>query len=209
LAPSSEGPTPYSLFWQQAFRALTPARSYLGGVQLWLQAHRTRSEAGRPVVLEVEVQALRPLARPRIQATVELPDKRSLPLAFAADAANPNLFRAEFESSLPGPHTIKASVLTDGKSVADGSTVVHMEEARGEQHDRGVDYGNLLRLAAATGGKAIDPSRPETWPETGDQPRPVVIQERTVDLWNNFTLILLLCGLLATDWVCRIMKGFV
>jgi hypothetical protein len=209
LAPSSEGPTPYSLFWQQAFRALTPARSYLGGVQLWLQANRTRTEAGRPVVLEGEVQALRPLSRPRIQATVELPDKRSLPLAFAADAANPRLFRAEFESDLPGPHTIKASVLAEGKSVADGSTVVHMTEARGEEHDRGVDHGNLLRLAAATGGKVIDPMRPETWPDPGDRPGPVVIQERTADLWNNFTLMLLLCGLLATDWVCRIMKGFV
>jgi hypothetical protein len=209
LAPSSEGPTPYSLFWQQAFRALTPARSYVGGVQLWMQASRTRKEAGRPVVLEAEVQALRPLTRPKIQATVELPDKRSLPLAFAADAANPRLFRAEFESDLPGPHTIKASVLAEGKSVADGSTVVHMEEARGELHDRGIDHGNLQRLAAATGGKTIDPTRPETWPDPGDQPRPVMIQERTVDLWNNFTLMLLLCGLLATDWVCRIMKGFV
>jgi len=209
LAPSSEGPTPYSLFWQQAFRALTPARSYLGGVQLWLQANRTRTEAGRPVVLEAEVQSLRPLVHPRIQATVELPDKRTLSLAFAADPANPRLFRAEFESELPGPHTIKASVLTEGKSVADGSTVVHMEEARGEQHDRGVDHGNLLRIATATGGKAIDPARPETWPDTAEQPRPVAIQERTVDLWNNFTLMLLLCGLLGTDWVCRIMKGFV
>jgi hypothetical protein len=209
LADASEGPTPYSLFWQQAFRALTPARSYLGGVQLWLQASRTRTEAGRPIVVEAEVQALRPLARPKLQATVELPDKRTLPLAFAADAANPRLFRAEFESDLPGPHTIKASVLADGKSVADGSTVVHMEEARGEEHDRGIDHANLLRIAAATGGKAIDPARAETWPDTKEQNRPVVLQERTVDLWNNFTLMFLLCGLLGVDWVCRIMKGFV
>jgi len=37
----------------------------------------------------------------------------------------------------------------------------------------------------------------------------MVTQERAIDLWSNFTLILILCSLLAVDWVCRIMKGFV
>ncbi|HZZ77949.1 MAG TPA: vWA domain-containing protein, partial [Gemmataceae bacterium] len=35
LASTSEGPTPYSIFWQQAIRALTPARSNAGPVTLW------------------------------------------------------------------------------------------------------------------------------------------------------------------------------
>jgi hypothetical protein len=132
-----------------------------------------------------------------------------LPLAFSADPGNPQLFRAEFESPLAGPHTIKASVVSEGKASAEGQTVVHMEEPRGEDSDNGIDHANLARLASATGGKIVDPARPETWPAPADSPRPILTHERTIDLWSNFTLILILCTLLAVDWVCRIMKGFV
>jgi hypothetical protein len=209
LAPAGPGPTPYSLFWQQAFRALTPARSNLGGVQLWLQTNRTRGEVGRPLVVEAEVQSVRPLPYPKIQATVELPDQRQLSLAFAADPANPLRFRAEFEPILAGPHTVKAGLISEGKSLAETSVVVHVDAARGEDNDHGIDRTNLERLAAATGGKAIDPNRPETWPSPAGHPLPQVTQSRTVDLWSNFTLFLILCGLLGTDWFLRLMKGYV
>jgi len=41
LAPG-EGPSPYSIFWQQAFRALTPSRSGASPVNLWLTPSRSR-----------------------------------------------------------------------------------------------------------------------------------------------------------------------
>jgi hypothetical protein len=209
LSDTGDGPTPYSQFWQQAFRALTPGRSQSGAVQIWLQPNRTRAEVGRPIVVHAEIQSLRPLPRPKIQATVELPDKRLLPLAFAADPGKPNVFRAEFESPVAGPHTIKAAVATEGKSLAEGHTVVHMEEPRGEDSDNGIDHANLARLANATGGKIIEPDRPETWPAPAESSRPIVTKERAIDLWSNFTLILILSALLAVDWVCRIMKGYI
>jgi hypothetical protein len=209
LSDTGDGPTPYSQFWQQAFRALTPGRSQSGAVQVWLQPNRTRAEVGRPIVVQAEIQSLSPLPRPKIQATVELPDKRLLPLAFSADPGKPHVFRAEFESPVAGPHTIKAGVVTEGKSLAESHTVVHMEQPRGEDSDNGIDHSNLARLANATGGKIIDPERPDTWPTPADSARPIVTQERAIDLWSNFTLILILCSLLAVDWVCRIMKGFV
>ena len=56
LAENNDGPTPYSLFWQQAFRAMTPVRSNLGSVNLWLTASQSRTETGRKVVLQAEVQ---------------------------------------------------------------------------------------------------------------------------------------------------------
>src|SRR5262249_16012376 len=45
------GVTPYRTFWQQTMRAMTPARPAFSGVQLWVQADRSRYEAGRPVHL--------------------------------------------------------------------------------------------------------------------------------------------------------------
>jgi hypothetical protein len=208
-ASRNEGPTPYSLFWQQAFRALTPARSLLGGTQLWLQPRRTRGETQRPVLVDAEIESSRPLPRARLEAKVELPDKRSLPVAFAADPANPRLFHAEFQSGQPGAHTIRASMIVEGKTVAAATAVVHIDLSRAEENDRGIDHANLQRLATSTGGSVIDTARPDTWPQAKTQPHSVVIQQRTFDLWNNFVLISLLCGLLGIDWTCRIVKGFV
>ncbi len=209
LAPAGEATTPYALFWQQALRALAPTRSNLGGVSLWLQADHTRSEVGRPVVVRAEIQSDRPLTRPRVQASVVLPDGHSLPLAFAVDPARPGQFRAEFEAGVPGPYRIKAAVLAEGKGLADGSASIQVDPARGEEADTGVDRANLERIATATGGKLLDPARPETWPDPGDRPRETVLRERTLDLWNNFTLLLILCGLLGTDWMLRLLRGYV
>jgi hypothetical protein len=209
LAPQNQATaTPYSLFWQQTFRALTPVRANLGGVHLWLQPHRSRYEVRRPVLLRAEIQSARPVPQPKIQATVILPDKRHMPLAFAVDPAEPTFFRAEFESPLPGTYRVKAAVLSAGKTAAEGATVLYVEEGQAEQSDIRIDRINLARIAAGTGGKVIDLARADTWSESGDQPNRLAAQTRTLDLWNNFTLVLLICGLLGADWILRLRKGY-
>src|SRR5260370_17821312 len=80
LSQTSDGPTPYSIFWQQAFRALTPGRSQSGAFQVWLQPNRTRAEVGRPVLAQAEIQSLPPLSRPKLQATLDLPHTIFSPL---------------------------------------------------------------------------------------------------------------------------------
>lgn len=202
------GATAYSIFWQQALRHLTPVRPGSDGIQLWLQPDRTRYEVGRSVALRAEVRGDRPLAHAKVQAAVVLPDDRRLPLAFAVDPANPNVSLADFEATLAGPHRILAALSAEGRSVAENSTLIDVAPARGEQSDAGIDRTNLARIATATGGQVIDLARPETWPAAGEGPRPTVQQARTVDLWNNYTLILVLCGLLGVDWVLRLLQGY-
>ncbi len=201
--------TAYSVFWQQALRHLTPARPGSNGVQVWLQPDRSRYEVGRSVGLRAEVRSDRPLNQPKVQGAVVLPDDRRLPLAFAVDPADPNVLRAEFETSLSGPHQIIASLTTDGRTAAETATLIDVEPAPGEQSDAGIDRANLSRISTATGGKVIDPARPETWPAATEGPRPTVQQARTLDLWNNYTLMLLLCGLLGADWLLRLLRGYV
>lgn len=205
----ASGATPYSAFWQQAFRALTPLRPGTPGVHLWLQPERSRAEAGRPVVLRAEIDADRPVPQPRIQAAVVLPDDRRLPLAFAADPTDPGLLRAEFQPVMAGPHRITATLTSEGKTVTESTAGLDVEAARAEQTDAGIDQANLARIATATGGKVIDPNNPETWPVSSADKRPAVMQLHTVDLWSNYTLLLVLCGLLGVDWLLRLMRGYV
>jgi hypothetical protein len=207
--PNRAGATPYSAFWQQAFRAMTPLRPGTPGVHLWLEPERSRTETGRPVVLRAEIDADRPVPQPRIQAAVVLPDDRRLPLAFAADPADPGLLRAEFQPALAGPHRITATLTSEGKTVTESATVLDVAESRAERSDAGVDRANLARIATATGGKLIDPQDPETWPASSTGKRPAVPQMHTLDLWSNWTLLLVLCGLLGMDWLLRLMRGYV
>jgi hypothetical protein len=207
LAPGDR-PTPYTLFWQQALRALTPERTRPGQANLWLTPSRTRAPAGTPLSLEAEVQSNHPLPAARVQAFVELPDGRRSPLSFRADGADPHRFRAELTASLPGLYRIAAALVNAGKTEAEGGTTIQVEELADE--DGGdVDLPTLRRIADATKGRMIDPARPDTWPTPAEQPLPPQQQRRTFDLWNSFTLLLLLCGLLGVDWLIRLFKGLV
>jgi hypothetical protein len=67
----------------------------------------------------------------------------------------------------------------------------------------------MVRIAAGTGGRVIDPSDPGTWPDGAEASRVAVRQVRTLDLWGNFTLPLVLCGLLGLDWLLRLLRGYV
>jgi hypothetical protein len=207
LAPG-DGPTPYSVFWQQAFRALAPGRTRLGPVSLWLKPGRTRGDAGGRMEVEAEVQSDRPLPGARVQATAELPDGRRLPLAFTPDGTNPRFFRAELSPPAAGLYIVRASLLAEGKAAAEGITSFEVEAPPGGQ-GAAVDRLALARLAAATGGRLIDPARPGTWPAAEGRPPPAVRQARTFDLWNSFALLLVLCGLLGADWLVRLVKGLV
>jgi hypothetical protein len=206
---ATTGPSPYSIFWQQAFRAMTPARMNLGPVNLWLTPQRTRGEVGQPIAVHAEIQSTRPLAQAQIQATVTLPDNKRVPLVFSADPAQAQKYRAEFAPPLPGAYRISATALSEAKPAAENFTSIQVEAPRAETDDQGIDLVNLTRIATATGGKVIDPARPETWSANGEQKLPMVEHLRTFDLWNNFTLLLILCGLLGIDWFARLFKGLV
>jgi hypothetical protein len=209
LAPAKEGPTPYSLFWQQALRALTPERSHLGTVDVWLRASRTRPEPGQSVEVTAEVQSEIPLTRIKLDSNVVLPDGQRFPLALSADSQDLRKYRAVFAAPRAGNYTVAATASVDGQRAAEGSMSLHVVEPREEETDGRVDLAYLERLAKSTGGRLIDPSRPDTWPTAENGNEPPQIQTRTVALWDNFTLLLLLCFFLGADWFFRLMRGLV
>jgi hypothetical protein len=207
--PDPMGQTPYRHFWQQALRALTPTQPRRPGVNLTLQAERSRVGVGRPMRLRAEVESDRPLARAEVRATVTLPDDRRVPLTFAAEPTDPGLWRAEFAPAEGGAYRVSATLTAGGQTAAEAEALFDVHGTGSEQADAGVDRAALERLAAATGGTFIDPARPETWPQPGPEPRPVVARARTVDLWENFALVFVLVGLLGIDWLVRLRRGFV
>ena len=84
-----------------------------------------------------------------------------------------------------------------------------VESSESTAQPAGVNQANLRRIAAATGGQWIDAANPATWPTAETVSTDTVPQVRTFDLWNTFTLLLLLLAVLGTDWALRVVKGFV
>ena len=209
LASDQEGPTPHAVFWQQAMRALTPRRTQLGSVNLWLTTSRSRGEVGQRLEIEAEVQAERPLPPVKIQARATLPDGKTLPLSFAVDSVRPQRFYAGFVPPTSGVCQIAATVLVEGQRAAEANAVIAIEEPGGASSTGRIDWAYLQRLAATSGGRLIDPRQPETFPTTPESALPTIERASTIDPWNNFSLLFLLCALLGLDWLIRLTKGFV
>ena len=206
LAASTDGPTPYSIFWQQAFRTMTPARSNLGAVNLWLTPDRSRAEVGQPIKLQAEVESSGALPPTDLQAVVTWADNKQMEVLFSADRAKPNFYHAEFLATKAGLLRVSASLSAKKKVLAEAATTIQADEPLG---DSGIDLANLARIAQDTGGRVIDPADPETWPMPDEDGTPPGGQPRIINLWSNFTLLLALCALLGVDWFIRLFKGLV
>ncbi len=201
--------TPYHRFWQQALRALAPVRPGGAAVNLWLQPRRSRCEAGQRAAVRAEIDAAAPLPQASIQGAVSLPDGRTLPLSFAPDPAAPNAYLAEFETGPAGPYRLTASVASEGRLAAEGTAVLDVDEPRPERDGAPVDLANLARIAAATGGRVIDPSDPQTWPASATAGPVTVTERHTVDGWDRAYLLLLLAVVAGIDWLLRLLRGYV
>src|SRR5262245_13546414 len=183
---------------------MAPLRPGGSAVNLWLQPRRSRYEAGQRASVRAEIEALTPLPQASVRGVVSLPNGRTLPLSFAADPASPNTYLAEFETGRAGPYRLTASVISGGRTAAEGSATIDVDPARAERDGAPVNTDNLARIAAATGGKVIDPSDSATWPTSATGP--VAVRERfTLDLWNRSYLLILLAIVAGIDWLLRLL----
>ncbi|MEO8205631.1 MAG: hypothetical protein ABI615_05580 [Chthoniobacterales bacterium] len=207
--PNEAGISPYTVFWQQALRAMSSNRTSSGNANLWLLPDHSKYETDETITIRAEVQSSRALAKPKIQGKVTLPDKKQILLDFAPHPTQPGFYQAQFVASSAGQYQIFGEVVSEGKRVAEQLIPVDVEKSTAETNNTHIDEANLARIASDTGGKKIDRNDSKTWPTPENLGKISVEQMSTFDLWNNFTLLILLCLLLGGDWTLRLLKGFV
>lgn len=206
-APNEKGVTPYSLFWQQALRALTPTQP--GNQVLSLQAQRSQVAMHERVVLQASVRGLRLPADAIMQATLTLPDGSNAPLPLLADPGRPGEFGAQFQPAASGPHRINASLLARGKILGEGVLTLDVTPALSEDAPRPIAREKLLTLAGQTQGKRVVAMDPSTWPKPAQDQRQTITQAHLLDLWHHYVLMIVLCLLLGGDWLVRLLRGYV
>ncbi|MGE0608134.1 MAG: hypothetical protein AB7O62_13650 [Pirellulales bacterium] len=210
LGPRNEaGATLHSAFWQHALRALAPPIPASSQAQLWLRPEQTRYRAGDRVRLSAEWAAPGQKSAPTLEAAVVLPDGRRLPLDMSRDERDPRRFAAWFDVAEAGRYRIEATARGDAEDAVESSTLLEVSAGLQESTSSPVDTAALVRLAEATGGRVIDPASPTGWLAAGAPPAATVVRQQSFDLWHNYSIVLLLCGVLAADWLLRLFRGYV
>ncbi len=216
MGPRSEaGVTLYSAFWQHALRALAPAEPTSSANQLWLRPERTLYRIGDRVRLTAEWRAegsdasSGTIGANPVTASVVLPDGSRLPLDLVPDQRDPRRLSAQFDVTQPGRFRIEAAARNSAQLLAEMATFVEAVPRPGEQDDSPVNMSLLGRLASATGGRIIDPAAADGWLPSTAEPPAIVVKRQSFDLWHNFTLVLVLCVLMAGDWTLRLFRGYV
>lgn len=203
-----KGVTPYSLFWQQAMRAMTPlGRSDAG---LVLQTNRSRYESGQRIELLAKLSQGQLAESPKVEATVTLPDAQRAPIAFVAHATEPGVFVAQFQATMAGTYRIEASALTEKQALGQVTATIDVSPAPGESTHIGIAQDKLAKLAAVTGGHRVEPADASTWPAPDASMQQLHVTSTThIDLWNHYILLVVLCLLLGGDWLIRLLRGYV
>lgn len=208
-APDADGQTPYSVFWQQALRALQPPRLAGGAAGLWVRPEHTRYTQGDAVRMTAEISSARPLENPVVEGSVTLPDGATLPVGFVADGAERNRFTVSFEAALAGPCQLRATLTDGGRLLAEGLCAWEVEARPGESASEPVPRAALESLAAATGGRVIGPSDPVTWPSPPAAAPAPVQRDHILDFWNGYMLLAAFTAVMGLDWLIRLMRGLV
>lgn len=204
-----EGRTPYEVLWQQALRAMSPQRPAGTTANLWVETDRGSYREGDTIRLSLELDAA--VTDPTtvdVIATVDLPDGRSLPLVlFPADP--PGRWTSSFDPPLPGAIHIAARAVKDGSTLAENSVRMDVVPRSAPQGPVPNKMDTLARLANATGGSLLTTADRDSWPTSAIEERQEVVRRATLDLWRNGALLLLLVCILASDWLLRLLRGFV
>jgi hypothetical protein len=210
LGPRSEsGATLYAAYWQHALRALAPVEPTSSATRLWLRPERTAYRAGERVRLSAEWDSDAQQSA-AVSAIVVLPDGRRLPLDLAAAQGDPGRLGAEFDVAAPGSYKIEAVARAeDARVVAEIATTIEVAPRAAEGDAAPVNAEALARLAAATGGRVIDPAAADGWLPAAPPAQEFVVRQQPFDAWRNFTLLGVLCVLLAGDWSLRLFRGYV
>ncbi len=199
----------FGRFWVQAIRFL--ARSKLVGQrQAEIQTDRRRYESGQPIRLRVRFPnpGLAPASG---TVTVQIERNGSSPRKVTLNQVHDT--RNVFEGALPQAPEGDYDVRLLPPPILDGPipTATFRVEAPASEFERvQMNETELIRVAAATGGKFYTPLTADTLLQ--DLPKPSKVPLDTdppLPLWNTWPVLGVFLGLITLEWVLRKRKQMV
>jgi uncharacterized membrane protein len=200
LMPSSD--RMYDTFWRQAVR--------------WLATGATDPVAVLPVApaatgdeLTVRVAVRDPAFQPQRDAQVDLrfvgPDGRvsEAGASLEDDAAAAFTFAARVTPEQPGIYKVTARSRRGGTETSSATQSFLVGGADVEMTDPRLNTPVLARLAAASGGRVLEPAQTSALLDALAANAPAAALAVRRDLWHNGWSLLTIVALLAAEWIVR------
>jgi hypothetical protein len=196
----------FDKFWIQAVRFLVEGRSLAGRRRGYVQTDRERYEVGQRINITARVldAAFQPLDLPKVEATVEQPDKAQeiVPLLPVGDHSG--RYEAAITAQTTGITTVRLPIPDAGTKNDELTTNFLVELPSLEASQSWLNRPLLTRLASESGGRYFEvneldqlaaavPNRVEKVEERSP-PRPI---------WDTPAMLVALVGLLSTEWLLR------
>ncbi len=154
-------------------------------------------------------ESYQPMVAADIKIEVTPPEGKHFQAQAVADSQTPGAYKAQFRANQKGTYHIRASGVDRSSSLGEDTTEIFAESPLVEFENPQLNEDLLKQLAAKTGGVYTTITDVASLPE---QIQPVqesvfAVQER--ELWDNPIVLILVVGLLGTEWFLRTRRGLV
>lgn len=176
-----------------------------------LQSTMTTAGAHELVKLQVRVRdnAFRPQDDASVKIEVQEPDGTKLDLAAEPGASEPGLFEASTHASKPGAYRVKATVKDGtGRVLGETSTGWALNPAADEFAALTPNRPLLERIAQWSGGRVLTLAELDAWAEKLPNTALPATETRVEPLWSQWWVLVVLVGLLGTEWWLRRRQGW-
>jgi len=197
-------------FWRQVILWLARKDESLEG-SVWIKLPQRRFSAGQHVQFSVGAESPtgEPLPTATYEANVVLPDgtERRVPLVRSGQQMTGS-FR---QTRTAGDYTIRVKATQDDQMLGTAQARFLVFEQNLELDHAVADATMLDSLAAMTGGQSLAPEElPKLLARLTERTENLEVRSETKKtLWDTWTLLLLVVGLLGTEWFLRKRWGLV
>ena len=197
-------------FWRQVILWLARKDESLEG-RVWVTLPQRRFSAGQQVQFSAGAESPtgEPVATAAYEAKVVLPDdtERRVQLV-RSDQGMTGSFR---ETRAPGDYTVRVTATQDGQALGTAKARFLVFEQNLELDNAVADATVLESLATMTGGQSLAAEElPKLLAHLTERTEDLKVRSETKKtLWDTWTLLLLVVGLLGTEWFLRKRWGLV
>lgn len=190
--------------WSQSIQFLTLSRLMGEHKRIRLETDRSTYREGEQTRLYAHVldEDFEPVIQPSFSITVNGVDGNALrqQVSLQPDRSTPGLYEGYFTPPLAGRYRLEAN--EDDQEVSN-TTEFQVANIRQELTDTDADRGHLQRISDLTGGKTLGIRELPMLSSllNGAPAKSEYRSERP--LWDSWIIVLLLVGLLGTEWIMR------
>ncbi len=197
----------FNRFWVQTSRYLIEGRALEGKRRGTIETDRTRYEVGDRITVVGRLMdaVFKPLEQPEVGATLQVEGQAAQPIVLRPIANQPGRYEAALTAQHTGRHALRVNFGDDTAASAPKVEATFSVSPPSVESERTWQDKPLLEeLAAASGGRYFELSALSELPAAiPNRQQTISIQGKPIPLWDTSRLLIVIVGVLVTEWALR------